>query len=280
MTNAVTHSAPRSLLSVPAASSKFLASARRQQTDALMLDLEDGVAPDQSAKASARALLRDFLESPAPSAPVFVRVNDLESKEGLRDLDAAAMHASQIRALIVPKALPQTTAVAAGTGLPIVGLIETAAGIEAAGEIARHPAVIGVLFGSVDYVADVARQGGWYFSDVSWAQARVVNAAAAVNKWALAGPHTQLEDAEGLQRAIERDRLKGFAGKLCVHPNQLAPVNDGFDPSPDARAWARRVLAATQGQDTGAVRVDGQMVDRPMLEQAQRLTRAGSEEES
>lgn len=273
--------APRSLLAVPASRADLLASARRRPADALMVDLEDGVAPND--KATAREQLVRFLgesvhDDHAPR--VLVRVNEPLTADGSIDLELLArldeQHRALIHAVIVPKSdRPTIAAAASRTQLPLAGLIETAAGVEDAADVARVPGVMGLIFGSVDYLADVSQHGGWHLSDLSWVQHRIVNAAAAGGGWALAGPSTRIGDDSALSADIAAQVAAGFAGKLCIHPDQLDPVNEGFSPRADDLAWAHRVLEATGGVDNGAVKVDGQMIDKPLIEHARRLVRAG-----
>lgn len=241
-----------------------------------MVDLEDGVAPD--AKRHARMLLADFMRS-APATPAYVRINDPRDEDGRGDLAMLTQHADRVQALIVPKATTSSLMTMGDVSMPVVALIETAAGVEDAADIARLPAVVGMLFGSVDYVADVSRHGGWHLSDLGWVQSRLVNAGASGGCWTLAGPCTQLSSTDGLVESARAERSRGFAGKLCIHPSQLDVVNDIFAPRSEDVAWARRVLDQTGGNDVGAVRVDGQMIDRPLLEHARRLVVAARGEQ-
>lgn len=264
--------APRSLLSVPADRPKLVASARRRAADAIMLDLEDGVAPER--KSDARAAVIGLLDD-RTTWPMFVRINDASTSDGAEDLDVIANGAGKIAAVVVPKAdRSAIDRASAATSLPLVALVETAWGLEEVGSLARMPDVVGLMFGRVDYVADVSRHGGWHFSDLVWAESRIVNAAAAAGCWALAGPHVRLDDHDGLRSALAGDRARGFAGKLCIHPDQLDAVNSAFTPRAEDLAWAQRVVAATDGVDGGAVNVDGQMIDRPLIEHAARLVEA------
>lgn len=275
--------APRSLLAVPASSERLLRSAPRRGADALMLDLEDGVAADE--KDAARGRLVELLGAHrADLPPSWVRVNDPLSPHGEEDLRALEDlrargpgdgPAAPPAGLVVPGATPEVVAAAARrTDLPLLALVETARGVEQAADVAAHPAVVGVLFGQLDYVRDVSRHGGWHLTDLGWVASRLVNAAAAGEAWCLAGPFTDLDDGPGLVRSIAEDRARGFAGKLCIHPTQIVPVNDGFGPSAEQLAWARRVLAAADESD-GAARVGGQMVDRPVVQRARDLLAAG-----
>lgn len=264
--------APRSLLSVPADRPRLVASARRRAADGIMLDLEDGVAPDR--KSDARVAVCGLLDDEA-SPPLYVRINDASTIEGARDLDAIAKRTASVAAVVVPKAdRIAVDRAAAATSLQLVALVETALGLEDVASVARMPGIIGLMFGCVDYVADVSRYGGWHFSDLAWAESRLINAAAAAGCWALAGPHLGLDDRDGLQSAIAGNRARGFAGKLCIHPDQLDEVNSAFSPRAEDVAWAQRVVAATGGVDGGAVNLDGQMIDRPLIEHAARLVEA------
>ncbi|WP_235876918.1 HpcH/HpaI aldolase/citrate lyase family protein [Saccharopolyspora terrae] len=264
-----TSSPPRSLLAVPADNPRLLSSALRRPADALMPDLEDAVAP--AAKEHARAEVVRFLTDPATvDTTLLVRVNDPASEAGRLDLAALAPNAGRLAGVVVPKSSRQSVAaVREILNVPVLALIETAVGVEEAYGIARQDHVVGVLFGSVDYTAELASRGGLHVSELGWAKSRVVNAAAAGGVWAVAGPRTVLDDEPGLRGEAETDRSLGFAGKLCVHPGQLAVVNAAFAPSSEQRAWARRVFDALESDGAaGVLRVDGQMIDRPLIEQA------------
>lgn len=267
-----TSSLPRSLLAVPAGNPRYLRSALRRPADAVMPDLEDAVAPD--AKEQARSEILRILADPATvDASLMVRVNDPCGDLGRRDLAALAPHTGRLAAVVVPKSGAGSVAAVLGLlAVPVVALIETAAGVEEAYDIARQDHVVGVLFGSVDYTAELVSRGGWHVRDLHWTKSRIVNAAAAGGAWVLAGPWTALDDEPGLRAEIEADRALGFAGKLCIHPAQVDVVNEAFAPSREQRDWARRVLDALgPAGDAGAVRIDGQMIDRPLIAQARHI---------
>ncbi|MFF4253879.1 HpcH/HpaI aldolase/citrate lyase family protein [Streptomyces sp. NPDC001663] len=266
----------RSLLAVPASSPKLLDSALRRPASALMVDLEDGVAPED--KDAARANASAFLAQ-APSVTVTVRVNDPESVTGRSDLRMLDAHAGAVAAVVLPKATAdRATSLLDRGSFSVIALIETPEGVEDALRIARQAGVVGLMFGSVDYTAELTAVGGWHASDLGWAKGRIVNAAAAGGVWALAGPSTVLEDGPELSADIETDRSLGFAGKLCIHPAQLARVNDGFAPSDEQIGWARRVLEAAEGSVGGAIRVDGRMVDKPVVDRARLIVDSVSKE--
>ncbi|WP_416966824.1 HpcH/HpaI aldolase/citrate lyase family protein [Streptomyces sp. 4F14] len=268
----------RTVLAVPASSERFLAKARRSTASALMVDLEDGVA--EPGKATARDLFAKCAEELA-AAPrgLWLRVNAADSPHLDADLAAVEEVAEHIDTLVLPKATPQAVDHLAGRcALPLVALVETAEGVEHAWSVAAHPAVRALMFGELDYRAELARSGGLHARDTSWAQARIVNAAAGAALPSFAGPTAAVDDAELLRADCARAAVMGFTGKLCIHPAQLAAVAAAFGPTADMTAWAHRVAEAVRRTpDSGAITVDGAMVDRPVVDRAQRiLAEAGS----
>ncbi len=223
--------------------------------DVVILDLEDAVAP--SAKEAARASVRDWLGRDR----AMVRIN----APGTPWFDAdAAMVAARGVPVMVPKA--ETPGVLAGFR-EVIALVETARGVEAAGELAAVPSVRRLAFGSIDLAAElgVAPEDREPFA---YARSRLVIASAAAG---LAPPvdgvTTDLRDPSRLAEDVRYARRMGFGGKLCVHPEQVGPVRDGFAPTEAELTWARRVLAA--GDPVSVV--DGRMVDKPVLARARHL---------
>ncbi|MGI3224282.1 aldolase/citrate lyase family protein [Streptomyces sp. GTA36] len=263
----MTTSFTRTVLAVPASSERFLAKAQRAAASALMVDLEDGVA--ELGKEAARGL---FVQAAPLLADrrrgLWLRVNAVDTAHLDADLAAAADAARHLDALVLPKATPKAIdRLADRSNLPVVALIETAEGVEHAWTIAAHPFVRAVMFGELDYRSELAGSGGLHAHDTSWAQARIVNAAAGAAIAAIAGPTTAIGDIEQLRADCARQAALGFAGKLCIHPTQLDPVEAAFGPSAEMVAWACRVVnAAGEAPDSGAITVDGAMVDRPVID--------------
>ena len=227
--------------------------------DGIIIDLEDSVAPD--AKALARAQLAENLSGIA--GPVHVRVNSVDTPWHEKDL--AICRSLPIAGVVLAKAetAHDCTAVAERSRKPVIALIESARGLEAAREIAR--ACKRMAFGSVDFVADLG---------MSHTREALLNARSTLVLAArLAG---QLAPLDGVTTAIDDDALVeddcryasalGLGGKLLIHPRQIPPARRGFAPSPSEVDWANRVLAAAR---TGAVSVvDGQFIDRPVVARA------------
>ncbi|MEV5898404.1 CoA ester lyase [Streptomyces sp. NPDC052127] len=262
----------RTVLAVPASSERFLTKAQQAPASALMVDLEDGVA--EPSKTAARQLFAKAAQSLAAAPPaLWLRVNAVSSPHLAADLAAVRDAQQHIDALVLPKATVAAVAdLAARTDLPVVALIETPEGVEDARAIAEHPAVRALMFGELDFRAELARSGGLRADDTSWAQARIVNAAALAAIVSFAGPTAAVGDQQQLQTDCARQAAVGFTGKLCIHPAQLDAVRAAFGPTPDMIAWARRVReAVAQAPASGAITVDGSMVDRPVIDRAQHI---------
>jgi citrate lyase subunit beta / citryl-CoA lyase len=232
--------------------------------DAVILDLEDAVAP--TAKPAARAALASGREAiAAVGVPVYVRVNARASGEHARDLEAITGLA--LAGLILAKTESAEDVVSV-PGLPVVALIESARGLAEARAIARVAARL--AFGSIDFAADL----GCAHTDAALAYARA-EIVLASRLGGLAGPidgvTTNVKDAALTQAETERARDLGFGGKLLIHPAQVAPARAGFAPDAADVAWAERVLAIA---GDGAVAVDGAMVDAPVRLRARQILRA------
>ncbi|MEV4052955.1 CoA ester lyase [Amycolatopsis sp. NPDC049688] len=224
--------------------------------DVVILDLEDAVAP--AAKDSARASVGEWLES----RRAMVRIN----APGTPWFDAdAGLVAARGVPVVVPKA--ETPGVLAGFR-EVVALVETAAGVERAAELAAVPSVTRLAFGSVDLAAElgVAPEDREPFA---YARSRLVIASAAAG---LAPPVDGVTTNVGADAELEADvryaRRLGFGGKLCIHPRQVPVVRAAFAPTEAEREWARRVLAAA-GDSVSLV--DGRLVDKPVLARARRI---------
>ncbi len=252
-------------LFVPGDRPDRFAKARASGADAVLCDLEDGVAPGD--KAQARSEVRDWL---AGGGPAWVRINALGTEWSDDDV-GAVRGLPGLQGLVVPKsesAAELEDLAWRGGGCPVLALVETALGVLEAVSIARSPAVGRLAFGSIDYAGDLDAVE----SDDSLLVARsmLVLASRAARKPApVDGVTTDVVKMGPVQAAASYARGLGFGGKLCIHPRQVAAVAAGFAPTPEDVRWAREVVSA--GAAGGAVAVAGQMVDRPVLDRAQRI---------
>lgn len=267
----------RSVLFSPGDRPELLRKAPRSGADTVVFDLEDAVAPDS--KSAAREAVREVLSTPefAPSCEVTVRVNPGAGTTA--DLDAVLDADTRLDAVVVPKVADagDVTAVAdalagAGRPLPVIALVESAAGVLNAAEIARVDATDALVFGAEDLAADLGATRTTEGTEVLYAREHVVLAASAAGVDAIDTLYTDFEDTDGLADDTAFAVELGYDGKLAIHPAQVPVINDAFTPDPERVEWARRVLEAREAADRegrGVFRVDGEMIDAPLVAQAE-----------
>ena len=263
----------RSVLYLPASNARAIEKARTLNCDVAILDLEDAVAPQ--AKAAARdaavAAVRDGGFGPR----LGVRINALDTEWGLDDL--AAMKAAGASLVVAPKIETPEAVHALSAGLArdcaLWAMIETPRALMNLAEIA---AADGALDGLMLGVNDLAKALGTGTSAdrepfKPWL-ALLVAAARTHRLLAIDGVFNRIDDAEGLAAEASQGRLYGFDGKSLIHPSQIAAANAAFAPSDAEITHARAVVAAfsaPEAEGLGAIRVDGAMVERLHLDQAQ-----------
>ncbi len=262
---------PRSYLFVPGDRPERYAKARAAGADAVIVDLEDAVAPE--AKPRAREALAAALDE---AAPIIVRVNAAGTPWFADDLELCR-HPG-VAAIMLPKAegIDAACAVVEVTYKDVLAIIESARGVEQARQIASVPGVMRLVFGSVDLALDLgidcAPDGAetelLAFRSQLVLASRLAGLAAPVD-----GVSTAIDDLQRLQADAERARRLGFGAKLCIHPKQLAIVQAVFTPTPERLDWARRVCKAFASAGGAAVAVDGQMVDLPVVQRARAVLR-------
>lgn len=269
----------RSFLFVPATRPERFAKALASGADAVIIDLEDAVAPGEKEKA--RQLLAQAWPglSGAERARVLVRVNagntawhgdDLNLLVGLVGLVglgvagvvlAKAEHAAQL----------SHVAAVLGPACALVPLIESVAGLDAADALAHGPQVLRLAFGNLDFQADAGLACGPDETELTAVRLALLLASRRAQRPApIDGVTADLQDTAQLARDLLRSRSGGFAAKLCIHPAQVAAVNAAFTPDAAEVAWARRVMAASKAAGGSVVSLDGRMVDAPVLRLAQR----------
>jgi citrate lyase subunit beta/citryl-CoA lyase len=250
--------------------------------DIIASDLEDAVAP--SRKAEARDGLVDLLSDPNfdPDCEVCVRVN---SDPDVAELDLKTLLGAdqpvRLDSIMLPKAESAadidrlvTTISDQGTDLPVLAICESAAGVLHAEEIAAHDAVDCLLFGAEDLSADIGATRTEDGLEVLHARERIVLAAAAADVDAIDTLVTDFEATEHLAEDTQFGVQLGYDGKMCIHPAQVEVVNDAFTPASGRIQWAQRVLdaaAEAASESRGVFRVDGEMIDAPLVTQAERV---------
>lgn len=287
----------RSLLFVPAGDERKIDRASRSGADALIFDLEDSVAPD--CKDAARALLADYLGTLSGDEPwrVFVRINPLATAQCLSDLIAVVKPG--VAAIVAPKIEGPADLVRLGhyldvaeraAGLPqgAIGLLpvvtETAGAVLGLPEFrTAPPRLIGMTWGGEDLATalgalDKQSPSGAWDDPFRLARSLCLLASAACGVAAIDTLFANYRDMAGLSDACRSARRSGFAGKIAIHPDQVAAINDGFTPTATEIAEARDVIAAfAAAPGHGAVGLNGRMFDRPHLLLAERLLSAAPE---
>ncbi|SEO12746.1 citrate lyase subunit beta / citryl-CoA lyase [Halorientalis persicus] len=272
--------ARRSVLFSPGDQPELVRKAPDSGADAVVFDLEDAVVPDR--KPAAREAIHEVLTDPAfdPDCSVWVRVNP-PGTVAEADVATALADSSAVDAVMVPKVGDATGLERIvdlldehGVDAPVIALIESAAGVLHAEEIATADRVDAVAIGAEDLAADIGATRTEEGFEVLHAREQVVLAAAAAGIDALDTIHVDVDDTEGLASAAETTVQLGFDGKMAIHPAQVPVINDAFTPSEDRIDWAERVLAAKAEADAegrGVFRVDDEMIDAPLIAQAQQV---------
>lgn len=275
----------RSWMFVPGHRQRMIDKALGLDADALMLDIEDGVAPAE--KDRARRLIGEALaRERQPREPLrFVRINAIGHRRMEDDL--AAVLRPGLDGLVLPK-VESATEVAAvesrvaaheaacGARLRLLVAIESPRGLLAAPAIAScSDRVAGLMFGAEDFGRELglpaSRQGE--AQELLYARSALVVAAASAHVQAVDGVWVDLRDPQGLERFALQSRRLGFTGMSSIHPSQLAPINAAFRPGADEIDYARKVIAAYEeaaARGDGSVAFGGQLIDRPIIERARR----------
>jgi citrate lyase beta subunit len=255
--------AVRSVLFLPASNPRAIARAREAGADLVVLDLEDAVKredKDAARDAAVEAVASDW------SIPVAIRVNGVGTEWHSLDLDAVARSSADL--VVLPRAISVHLLSNVGKAVdkPVLAMIETAAGVLAAAEIAKESA--GLIAGTNDLRADLRLPLDATREPISASLQLILLAARSAGIAAFDGVFNRLEDGEGFLAEAEKGRRLGFDGKSLIHPNQIAPCHRAFAPSDTEIQRARRLVEAFHG---GAERFEDEMIERMHVEAAQRV---------
>ena len=278
----------RSWMFVPGHRQKMIDKSLRLNTDAIMLDIEDGVAPNE--KDTARQLIGEALGQPkAPNSPArLVRINTIGHARMDADLDAVVRPG--LEGLVLPKVetadeVKKVDAILAerepkqkmpSGGVKLLVAIESPRGLMNAPAIAGcSPRVVGLMFGAEDFGRELglptSREGE--ARDMLYARSAMVIAAASAHVQAIDGVWVDLKDTEGLVGFARQSRRLGFSGMSLIHPSQIEPINRAFSPTPEEIDYAQRVVQAFEeanARGDGSIAFGGQLIDRPIVERARR----------
>lgn len=258
-------------LFVPGDRPERFAKAAGSGADMVIVDLEDAVAPENKEQALDVAV--DSLTR--GDVPSLVRINPLGTDRSKAEIAALLNVARQpghgLLGLVIPKAedsmaLRNLSSRCDMLDLAVVPLIESAVGVLGAAEIAGISGVTRLSFGAIDYALDIDAGSDDRFLDHA-RSALVVSSRAAGIPAPLDSPAIHIKETGKVQASAKLARGFGFGGKLCIHPSQVPVVNQAFRPDPDEVEWAESVVSAAGG----ASQIEGQMIDRPVIERAQRI---------
>lgn len=269
----------RSALYMPASNARAIAKARTLDCDVVILDLEDAVAPDEKAAARGR-VVEAVREGGFGERELVVRVNGLDTPWFAEDV--AAVREVGLAAVLVPKvsSVADLVAVRAALGRdspPIWAMIETCAAILALPTLTAAAAKTGLtalISGTNDLAKEMRCRLGTDRMPLIPALAATVMAARAAGVVALDGVCNALDDTTRFAAECAQGAMLGFDGKTLIHPSQIDIANAGFGPTEEELAWARKVVAAfedAENADKGAIRLDGQMVERLHLAEAEAM---------
>jgi citrate lyase beta subunit len=261
----------RSLLFVPGNDPHKLEKALSAGADAVVADLEDAVPAGE--KETARRVVAERLADARTASLLAVRVNAAGTP--FRDDDLHALAGLPLDLLVMPKATPEGVAELPREGPPIVAVVESARGLKRAHETASTPRVAALALGAVDLGLELGLEPRPDGQEVLFARSQLVlDSAAAGIRAPFDLVHLDTRDQEGLERECRLARSLGFRGKLCIHLDQVEVVNRVFSPSERELERARRVVdvyerGAAEGR--GAVSLDGEMVDLPVVQRARQV---------
>ena len=264
----------RSYLFVPGNRPERFDKACAAGAGAVIIDLEDAVAPDE--KLTARAAVRDWLCSEKTTGRtadqvVLIRINSAMTAWFADDL--ALSNLPGVAGIVLPKAehVEQLRMVAEAGAATILPLIESAQGFAQLAELAQQARVQRLIFGSIDFQLDLGIDGEGdellFFRSQLVLQSKLAGILSPVD-----GVSVGIDDHTQLVSDAQRARQLGFGAKLCIHPKQVEHVNRAFRPNAVSIAWAARVIAAADAAGGAAVAVDGKMVDLPVLLKARAIS--------
>lgn len=269
---------PRTWMFTPGSRPDRFDKAAATSADAIILDLEDAVL--EAEKPQARDNVLAFLKQRARGTTrIVIRINSIRRRVGIEDLIALTGAEQAPDYILLPKVeepaglgMVADVMTDAGCGSQLIALLESARGVANAAAIANASSRLNaIMFGAADYAADLGLQVQTMRAD--HARGAIANACAAAGIIAIDSPHFSLDDMDSLETEARMARSIGFFGKALVHPKQLPVIEAVFNPTPQERALAERIL---QSSATGVSIVEGKMVDVAMVRWAQRIAQPAS----
>lgn len=253
-----------------------------ERSDAVILDLEDAVAPADKKRARGAILAQVGAQGDVPELEptrTIIRINPAGTEDFEKDLHCLAHTPYRTVMLAKTENAEQLRAL---EGFHVIALCETAAGIINAPAIAAAPNVVALMWGAEDLLASLGgtssrKDDGSYRAVALHARSSVLLAAGAFGKEAVDAVYVNIPDLEGLTEEARDAVASGFSSKACIHPNQVAAVRAAYAPSEEDVATAQELLEAARAAGTGVFQFKGKMIDGPILKHAEStIRRAGA----
>ena len=264
----------RSFIFCPGNRPDMIPKALSSKADMVCIDLEDAIIPDHKSIARIETVKAfDNLSIPK-GVETLIRINDVNSQDGIEDIEAILNTNITVSGLMLPKIqsveeiiILENKIKEKDKDLNLHIIIETNRGLEKAWDIAQSSSLIkSLLFGGVDMSADLGCNGDWF--SLLYARSKVVHAAAGAGIDSIDVPFLDFGDMEGMNNEAKKSKNLGFSGKGSIHPKQIDQLNQVFTPSEEEVAYANKVIKAFNNASDGLVVVDGKLIEKPVLRTA------------
>ena len=264
----------RSFIFCPGNKPDMIPKALSSGADMVCIDLEDAIIPEHKS-ISRDSTVKAFENLLSPKGvETLIRINDVNSKDGIEDINAILNSKNTATGLMLPKIQSveevqnlEKKIIESNKNLNLHIIIETNKGLENSWSSAHSsPLIKSLLFGGVDMSADLGCNGDWF--SLLYARSRVVHAAAGAGIDSIDVPFLDLEDMEGMNNEAQKSRNLGFSGKGSIHPKQIHQLNKIFTPSEEEIIYANKVITAFNDASDGLVVVDGKLIEKPVLRTA------------
>ena len=264
----------RSFIFCPGNKPDMIPKALSSGADMVCIDLEDAIIPEHKS-ISRDSTVKAFENLLSPKGvETLIRINDVNSKDGIEDINAILNSKNTATGLMLPKIQSveevknlEKQIIESKKNLNLHIIIETNMGLENSWSIAHSsPLIKSLLFGGVDMSADLGCNGDWF--SLLYARSRVVHAAAGASIDSIDVPFLDLEDMKGMNNEAQKSKNLGFSGKGSIHPKQIDQLNNIFTPSEEEIAYANKVIKAFNEASDGLVVVDGKLIEKPVLRTA------------
>ena len=267
----------RSFIFTPGLKPEMFPKALASGADMVCIELEDGIAPKDKAKARAKTLKIFETTQINDGVERIVRINSMRERFGLEDVDAVLETKTPPPSLMMPKVktpeeviLLDQLLTERGHDTKLHVIIETNEGLESAFEIARcSDRIEAMFFGGIDMAAELRCKNDW--DNLLYARSRVVHAAASAGLDVIDVPYLDLEDIDGMRVLAQQAKDLGFSGKGSIHPKQIGTLNEIFTPSEEEITRARKIIKTFEEASTGLVVIEGKLIEKPVMREMYRI---------